>query len=176
MQKISGIELGFLANERETQIPDDYSFFLQRNEAAIESACAASELCFVPTQYEWIHLSCATWLPGPLVTPKTPVRLNKIDEKRFSLQCIICLKKEGACMQCQSPRCQIAFHIECARRANYCMEIERKTDTLPKDASNNNGSSNLKGDARQSVDKTYKIFCEKHRPLKIVKEMEERDL
>lgn len=23
--------------------------------------------------------------------------------------------------------------------------------------------------------KTYKMFCEKHRPLKIVKEMEERD-
>ena len=26
-----------------------------------------------------------------------------------------------------------------------------------------------------SRDKTYKIFCEKHRPLKIVKEIEERD-
>ena len=54
-------------------------------------------------------------------------------------------------MQCQYSRCQIAFHVECARRANYCMEMEREKQ------------------------KTFKMFCEKHRPLKIVKEMEERD-
>lgn len=28
---------------------------------------------------------------------------------------------------------------------------------------------------RKDRDKTYRMFCEKHRPLKIVKEMEERD-
>lgn len=28
---------------------------------------------------------------------------------------------------------------------------------------------------RKDRDKSYKMFCEKHRPLKIVKEMEERD-
>jgi hypothetical protein len=28
---------------------------------------------------------------------------------------------------------------------------------------------------RRERDKSYKMFCEKHRPLKIVKEMEERD-
>ncbi len=56
-------------------------------------------------------------------------------------------------MQCQASRCTIAFHIECARRANYCMELEK----------------------RDPRDKVYKMFCEKHRPLKIVKEMEERD-
>ncbi len=55
-------------------------------------------------------------------------------------------------MQCQAPRCTISFHVECARRANYCMEIERR-----------------------ERDKAHKLFCEKHRPLKIVKEMEERD-
>ena len=55
-------------------------------------------------------------------------------------------------MQCQATRCQIAFHVECARRNNYCMEIERK-----------------------DRDKSYRMFCEKHRPLKIVKEMEEKD-
>lgn len=88
------------------------------------------------------------------MTPKTPVRLTKFDDKRFNLQCIICLKKDGACMQCQANRCTIAFHIECARRANYCMEIEKKD---------------------KDREKVYKVFCEKHRPLKIVKEMEERD-
>ncbi len=28
---------------------------------------------------------------------------------------------------------------------------------------------------KKEKDKVYKIFCEKHRPLKIVKEMEEKD-
>lgn len=64
-------------------MPDDYSFFLQRNEIELETA--VNSFCFVPTQYEWVHHSCATWIPGPIVTPKTPVRLNKIDEKRFQL-------------------------------------------------------------------------------------------
>lgn len=54
------------------------------------------------------------------------------------------------------------------------MEIEKKSDAK------DNGAANLsaanKNDARASVDKIYRIFCEKHRPLKIVKEMEERDL
>lgn len=46
----------------------------------------------------------------------------------------------------------ISFHIECARRANYFMEVERV-----------------------DRERSYRIFCEKHRPLKIVKEQEERD-
>lgn len=28
---------------------------------------------------------------------------------------------------------------------------------------------------RRERDKSYRVFCEKHRPLKIVKEMEEKD-
>jgi galactokinase len=47
----------------------------------------------------------------------------------------------------------ISFHIECARRANYFLDIERV-----------------------DRERHYRVFCEKHRPLKIVKEMEERDL
>ncbi len=127
IKEIGEIDLKFLGSEKETQIPEDYSFFVQRNETIIEEACA-KPTCYVPTLFEWVHLSCASWIPGLSVTPKTPVKLAKIDEKRFSLQCIICMKKDGACMQCQSPRCQIAFHIECARRANYCMEIEKRID------------------------------------------------
>lgn len=62
------------------------------------------------------------------------------------------MKKDGACMQCQASRCTIAFHVECARRANYCMEVEKR-----------------------DREKVHKMFCEKHRPLKVVKEMEEKD-
>ena len=76
-------------------------------------------------------------------------------------------------MQCQYSRCQIAFHLECARRANYCMEIEKRGDnsltTLPA-----TGSIPKPNDPVRD-NKLYRVFCEKHRPLKIVKEMEERD-
>lgn len=85
-------------------------------------------------------------------------------------------------MQCQYSRCQIAFHIECARRANYCMEIEKRGD--PKDpltctsttlVPSGNGNFQGKPGGSETRDKSYRVFCEKHRPLKIVKEMEERD-
>lgn len=46
----------------------------------------------------------------------------------------------------------ISFHIECARRANYYLEVERV-----------------------DRERHCRVFCEKHRPLKIVKEMEEKD-
>lgn len=62
------------------------------------------------------------------------------------------MKNDGACIQCQHSKCMISFHIECARRANYFMEAERF-----------------------DKERYYRIFCEKHRPLKIVKEQEERD-
>ena len=68
------------------------------------------------TLYRYVHLSCAMWIPGTTIKAKAPVKVNKIDPTRFALQCIICGKREGACMQCQAPRCKIAFHVECARR------------------------------------------------------------
>lgn len=170
MHRLNDVELSYLPIERESMIPDDYSFFLSRNETILENA--TNSKTFVPTQYKWVHLSCATWIPGPIVTPKTAVRLNKMDEKRFTLQCIICFKKDGACMQCQSSRCQIAFHIECARRAGYCMEIDKRPDVKENLL---NMTPVQKTDARATFEKTYRVFCEKHRPLKIVKELEQRD-
>ena len=122
----SAIDLHFLQSEADAELPGDYSFFIQRNEQRLESPDA------IPTEtlYEWVHLSCAIWMPGPSVTPKTPVRMSKLDTRRFNLQCIICGKKKaGACITCQyctkDEKCNISFHVECARRANYYMEVER---------------------------------------------------
>jgi len=78
------VELKYLPTEKDG-IPEDYSFFVQRNEVNLESLTSGPDACFVPTQYEWVHLSCATSIPGPTITPKTTVRLNKLDEKRFHL-------------------------------------------------------------------------------------------
>ena len=144
------LKLHFIQSDQVTEIPEDYTFFLQRNAQRLDK----SGIPNTETLYEWVHLSCALWIPGPVVTPKTPVRMNKIDTKRFGLQCIICGRKNcGACMQCQYSKCMISFHVECARRANYFLEVDREDKECQ-----------------------YRVFCEKHRPLKIVKELEERDI
>ena len=38
---------------------------------------------------------------------------------------MICGTRQGACIQCPKGKCQVGFHVECARRANYHMEIEK---------------------------------------------------
>lgn len=143
------MDLQFDPQDKELQIPEDYQAFIQKNSGRLESQYSYQ----TNTLYEWVHQSCAQWIHEISVTPRTPVKLSKLDQKRFTLQCFICLKKDdGACVQCTYSRCMISFHVECAKRARYFMEVEKR-----------------------GKDKTYRLFCEKHRPLKIVKEMEEKD-
>lgn len=49
------------------------------------------------------------------------------------------------------------------------MEIEKNIDPAAAQLQGQNAPQQVK-------DKVYRVFCEKHRPLKIVKEMEERDV
>ena len=88
------LKLHFIEVEAVHEIPEDYTFFLQRNEPILEEAVP------MVTLYRYVHLSCAMWIPGPVIKPKAPVKLGKLDPARFSLRCIICGKKEGACIQC----------------------------------------------------------------------------
>lgn len=109
------------------------------------------------TLYHWVHHSCSMWMQGPVVTPKRPVIMNKMDFTKFNQGCVICGKKGcavGACVKCQKQDCQIYFHIECAKRANYCMEIDKKSI----------GSSSY----NTHKDRNFRIFCESHRPFKII--------
>ena len=96
-----------------------------RNQAALE----AEDAPVTDTLYHWVHHSCAMWLRDPQVTPKTPVKLNKMDFSKFFKTCILCGKKgleAGACAKCNKSDCDIYFHVECARRAGYHLEIEKK--------------------------------------------------
>lgn len=94
-----------------------------------------------------------------MVTPKTPVKMNRMDFSKFDKGCVICGKKGisvGACVKCNKADCNIYFHVECAKRSNYCMEIEKK------------GASNNR-------EKQFKIYCESHRPFKIIQEINEQN-
>lgn len=101
------------------------------------------------------------WTPGPQVTPKTPVKMNKLDFEKFTVGCVICGRKGidvGATVKCYKGDCDIQFHVECAKRANYCMEIERKAQ----------------GATSRTKERIFKIFCESHRPFKIIQEIKDQ--
>jgi hypothetical protein len=151
MENQDKFELNFNKHEKQNHcIPEDYCHFLQKNEIKLED-----KLCpITDSLYHWVHHSCSLWMPGPQVTPRTPVKMNKLDYSKFFTGCVICCKKGpniGAVIKCTKQDCKIFFHVECAKRANYCMEIEKKT-----------------GPSREKV---YKIFCESHRPFKIIQEI-----
>lgn len=154
MKQQEEFELNFNDHERNNHsIPEDYSHFIQRNETKLEML----ETPITDTLYHWVHHSCSMWTQGPQITPKTPVKMNRLDFHKFSIGCIICGKKGvnvGAAVKCFKQDCQIYFHVECAKRANYCMEVDKK------------GGKNNR-------DKVYKIYCESHRPFKIIQEINE---
>lgn len=81
---------------------------------------------FTQTYYAWAHLSCASFLEDVTYTCRSAVKLTKLKESAFEHTCIICKQNHGACVKCSDPECQIYFHAECARRANYYIDIGRQ--------------------------------------------------
>ena len=76
--------------------------------------------------------------------------MKNIDCKRFLLKCQICKTKNGACLQCQHGRCQVAFHPECGR--SYFTNKRNKFGT----------------------DKVS-IYCSMHKPLKLRRIIENKE-
>lgn len=80
----------------------------------------------MPTPHNaWIHLSCAFWIQEVSFNAHR-TRINNfenINAKRWTLKCEVCKKENrGACVQCPTDKCTLAFHPECARRANLGLE------------------------------------------------------
>jgi hypothetical protein len=66
----------------------------------------------------WCHVFCAFHLEPKVFKDKDfldQIDLKMMDSKRFTLKCCVCKTKDGACLQCQYGRCQIAFHPECGK-------------------------------------------------------------
>jgi hypothetical protein len=98
-----------------------YNYFIEPDEYP-EEILAVHE----PTPYNaWIHLSCAFWTPEiSFNAHRTKIfNLENINKQRFPLKCEVCKKiNHGACVQCPKEACTLAFHPECARRANLSLE------------------------------------------------------
>jgi len=104
-EEIANHQLNFNKHEKENHnTPEDYSRFIRRNEILLEAPNAP----VTDTLYHWVHHSCSMWMQGPIVTPKTPVKMNKLDFSKFAQGCIVCSKKGtniGACVKCCKTDC-----------------------------------------------------------------------
>ena len=104
------------------------------------------------TSNSWAHLLCAIWIPEVAVANSIymePVDgIEHIPKGRWKLNCYLCHKKVGACIQCAKKTCFTAFHPSCAREYGLSLQFNR-ADFY----------------AEQAPD--LKAFCHKHIPVRI---------
>ncbi|XP_023876913.2 histone-lysine N-methyltransferase ATX3 [Quercus suber] len=80
-----------------------------------------------PTDVEmlWVHVTCAWFRPevGFLNHEKMEpaVGILRIPSNSFLKRCVICQQSHGSCTQCC--KCTTYFHVMCASRAGYSMEL-----------------------------------------------------
>jgi len=80
-----------------------------------------------PTLFKWVHLSCAFWIKEIVLPSKAPVRIIKVEEKKFKIYCPLCQSSVGGTVSCQTKSCLLAFHPECARRSGLTMNYDRES-------------------------------------------------
>lgn len=66
----------------------------------------------VETKYAWAHLSCANFIIEIEYTPKSPLKIGKLNAERFFKPCIICCQTNGAGIRCAQDDCDIWMHGE----------------------------------------------------------------
>jgi hypothetical protein len=101
------------------------------------------------TDNRWAHVLCAYWIPE--VGFANPVYMEPIDgidnvpKARWKLQCYICRKKQGACIQCTHKNCFASFHVTCGRKLNLPLPMKM-------------------GENVTAVDGTHdlKVYCHRH--------------
>ncbi|KAI9314570.1 hypothetical protein BX666DRAFT_1968030 [Dichotomocladium elegans] len=97
---------------------------------------------------KWGHLLCAIWIPEVGLSNSVymePIdNIESVPKSRWKLQCYICRRKHGACIQCDNKHCFVAFHVTCARWARLCMRMKSH-------------SAHYDG-------VVFKAYCDKHTP------------
>lgn len=71
-----------------------------------------------PSGHKWAHVSCVLWIPevsigcAEIMEPIT--KISSIPASRWSLVCVLCRNRKGACIQCSVKTCKTAYHVTCA--------------------------------------------------------------
>ena len=107
----------------------------------------------IANEHAWVHLSCALWIPEIIISnydQKEKIKgIEGIGKKRFMERCEICLLKGyGPTIKCE--RCELRFHVECARVNKFQLEST----------------------VNQMGENKFHIFCQRHAPHKLVKARE----
>ncbi|KAJ3100978.1 nuA3 HAT complex component nto1 [Phlyctochytrium planicorne] len=103
---------------------------VREENSAEDTACAVCDDggAFKQTNTSrWAHVMCAQWIPEAHFA--NPVYMEPIEsveavpESRWRLQCYICKRRKGACIQCSSKSCYVAYHVTCARKVKLYMKM-----------------------------------------------------
>lgn len=102
----------------------------------------------------WSHVLCGLWIPElyfASINHMEPIEgIELIPKGRWKLNCYICKKKCGACIQCANKNCFTAFHVTCAKRAGLYMKMK-------------------KGIQNAVLDKSSLVcYCDKHSPRELL--------
>ncbi|CAK1588501.1 unnamed protein product [Parnassius mnemosyne] len=71
-----------------------------------------------PNGHKWAHVSCVLWIPevsiGCAEKMEPITKISSIPPSRWSLVCVLCRERKGACIQCSVKTCKTAYHVTCA--------------------------------------------------------------
>ncbi|XP_060809407.1 PHD finger protein rhinoceros [Amyelois transitella] len=71
-----------------------------------------------PSGHKWAHVSCVLWIPevsiGCAERMEPITKISAIPASRWSLLCVLCRERKGACIQCSVKTCKTAYHVTCA--------------------------------------------------------------
>lgn len=71
-----------------------------------------------PSGHKWAHVSCVLWIPevsiGCAEKMEPITKISAIPSSRWSLICVLCRERTGACIQCSVRTCKTAYHVTCA--------------------------------------------------------------
>ncbi|GAA99462.1 uncharacterized protein L969DRAFT_401863 [Mixia osmundae IAM 14324] len=92
------------------------------------------------TANQWAHLLCAIWIPetgiSNVVYMEPVDGVNHIPKSRWKLQCYLCKRRVGACIQCANRSCYTAFHVTCAREYNLYLKLRPVSAQADDDSKN----------------------------------------
>lgn len=75
--------------------------------------------------HKWAHVSCVLWIPevsiGCAEKMEPITKISSIPASRWSLICVLCRDRNGACIQCSVKSCKTAYHVTCAFKHNLEM-------------------------------------------------------
>ncbi|RDX76501.1 Histone-lysine N-methyltransferase ATX3, partial [Mucuna pruriens] len=89
--------------------------------------CPVKGMSHLPTDVEmlWVHVTCAWFRPQVVFqnheAMEPAMGILKIPPNSFVKTCVICKQSHGSCITCC--KCATYFHVMCASRAGYTMEL-----------------------------------------------------